>query len=321
MPTARKAISLTTDSKAIAATMPSWRSRLSRWRVPKTIVKPASASATIQRTVLPPGPGDRRRAARRLSQQLVSAVDRLQLQRDIRHDADHGDRRHQAGQQRALAITAGDEIGDRRDAVGARDADHLADHQPGQQHRQHRAEVDRQKPDAARSGTADTAEIGPRGAVDGDRQRIDPGVADHRALLRRRAGRPTRRRRTAAAGTRTRRRAPATATTSSIAVVCSINQARTAMNSAQTINSAAGNKGTPASASSRSHKASSGKLNSSSARANRPTSAGATSCCAWCAPCSQSLAPADAPASRPMQPARRLIHRPCSWTRNREHAD
>ena len=45
-PTARKATSLTTDSKAMAATMPSCRSALSRCRVPKTMVKAASASAT-----------------------------------------------------------------------------------------------------------------------------------------------------------------------------------------------------------------------------------------------------------------------------------
>ncbi len=45
MPTARKASSLTTDSSAIAATMPSWRSLVSRWRVPKATVKPASTSA------------------------------------------------------------------------------------------------------------------------------------------------------------------------------------------------------------------------------------------------------------------------------------
>jgi hypothetical protein len=43
---ARKATSLTSDSKAIAATMPSWRSALSRRRAPNTMVKPASASAT-----------------------------------------------------------------------------------------------------------------------------------------------------------------------------------------------------------------------------------------------------------------------------------
>ena len=45
-PTARKATSLTADSKAIAATMPSCRSARSRWRVPNTMAKAASASAT-----------------------------------------------------------------------------------------------------------------------------------------------------------------------------------------------------------------------------------------------------------------------------------
>jgi hypothetical protein len=37
---------LTTDSNAIAATMPSCRSALSSRRAPNTMVKPASASAT-----------------------------------------------------------------------------------------------------------------------------------------------------------------------------------------------------------------------------------------------------------------------------------
>ncbi len=45
MPMARNASSLTTDSSAIAATMPSWRSEASRCRVPKAIVKPASSRA------------------------------------------------------------------------------------------------------------------------------------------------------------------------------------------------------------------------------------------------------------------------------------
>ena len=45
-PTARKATSLTTDSKAMAATMPSWRSLASSLRVPNTMVKAASTSAT-----------------------------------------------------------------------------------------------------------------------------------------------------------------------------------------------------------------------------------------------------------------------------------
>ena len=56
MPTARKARTLTTDSAAMAATMPSWRSVLSRWRVPKAIVKPASTSATIRAMIGVPCP-------------------------------------------------------------------------------------------------------------------------------------------------------------------------------------------------------------------------------------------------------------------------
>ncbi|WP_293412701.1 hypothetical protein [Piscinibacter sp.] len=47
---------MTTDSKAIAATMPSWRSLVSRWRVPKATVKPASASAMYSVLSLHQGP-------------------------------------------------------------------------------------------------------------------------------------------------------------------------------------------------------------------------------------------------------------------------
>jgi hypothetical protein len=50
IPTARNASSLTSDSKAIAATMPSWCSAASRCRVPNAIVNAARISAT-QRAV------------------------------------------------------------------------------------------------------------------------------------------------------------------------------------------------------------------------------------------------------------------------------
>ena len=43
--------------------------------------------------------------------------DRLQLQRDVGDDPDHGDDRHQAAQQLALAVARGDEVGDGGDAV------------------------------------------------------------------------------------------------------------------------------------------------------------------------------------------------------------
>jgi hypothetical protein len=46
MPTARKATSFTMDSKAMAATIPSWRSETSSVRVPNAMVKSAMNIAT-----------------------------------------------------------------------------------------------------------------------------------------------------------------------------------------------------------------------------------------------------------------------------------
>ncbi len=48
MPTAMKAPSLTMDSKATAATIPSCRSLASRWRVPNRMVNAANTSATMK---------------------------------------------------------------------------------------------------------------------------------------------------------------------------------------------------------------------------------------------------------------------------------
>ena len=138
-----------------------------------------------QERAVPP-PGDAGAAALRAGgQQVIAGGHRLQLQRDVGHDADDGDQRDERGERRALAVAAGDEVGDRGDAVGPGDADHLAHHDPGEQHRQHRPEVDRQEPDPGRRRPPDAAEIGPGGAVDRQRQRVDPGVADHRAAERR----------------------------------------------------------------------------------------------------------------------------------------
>ena len=49
-PTARKAISLTIDSAAIASIKPSWCSVASVWRVPNSTAKVAIASATNSAT-------------------------------------------------------------------------------------------------------------------------------------------------------------------------------------------------------------------------------------------------------------------------------
>ena len=47
-----------------------------------------------------------------LQQHVEAGGDRLQLQRDVRHDADHRDPAHQAAQERRLAVARGDEVGD-----------------------------------------------------------------------------------------------------------------------------------------------------------------------------------------------------------------
>ena len=110
-----------------------------------------------------------------------AARHRLELERDIRNRSDDRDDGDGRSDRLALAVAAGDEVGDRGDAPGARDADHLAQHAPGQHHRQRRPQVDGQEPQPGGGGAADAAEVGPGAAVDRQAQGIDPGVADHAA--------------------------------------------------------------------------------------------------------------------------------------------
>ena len=135
----------------------------------------------VERAVGPPGAD--RSGGRGSGEHLVAGGHRLQLQRDVGDDADHGDQRDKRGEQRALAVAAGDEVGDRGDAVGPRDPHDLAQHDPGQQHRQRRPEVDRQEPDPGARRPSDAAEVGPGGAEHPPGQRVDGGVVDHRTPL------------------------------------------------------------------------------------------------------------------------------------------
>ena len=183
-PTARNASSLTSDSNAIAATMPWWCSAASRWRVPKAMVNAARIKAIHKRRVL----ADRRRAELRrhddlgiLHEDREAVRYRLQLQRDVRKDADHRDDGDEAAEQRALAIARGDEVGERGDAVLLRDAQDLAHHDPPQRDHQRRTDVDRQEADAVARRAADAAVERPRGRIDRERQAVDVRVRDHRA--------------------------------------------------------------------------------------------------------------------------------------------
>ena len=80
----------------------------------------------------------------------------LQLQCDVGHDANDRDYRHQSGEQLALAVTRGDEVGNRGNAVGLADAQHLDQDADEQQH-QRRTNIDGQEGEPARRRSPDTA--------------------------------------------------------------------------------------------------------------------------------------------------------------------
>ena len=106
---------------------------------------------------------------------------RLELQGDVGNHADHRDHRYQATEQLALAITRGDEVSDRGDAVGLGHTDHLVQDEAGQREQQGRAQVNRQETDAAGRGAADAAIEGPGRAIHAQRKRIHHRIGNQRA--------------------------------------------------------------------------------------------------------------------------------------------
>ena len=124
--------------------------------------------------------------------------------------------------------------------------------------------------DSVRVGGRLISSPGPGAAVRRHRQRIDPGIADHRAALARApvaVGRHREQQQQVGEGhTDDQRRVDHQSSRPS-----RIN-ASAAISSAQSTNSTAGNSGRPKTVSSRSHSASSGKLNSASAAQNRASS-------------------------------------------------
>ena len=97
----------------------------------------------------------------------------FELQRDIGNGADDGDQRDGCRHRLALAVTRGDEVGD-RGGVLRLGQPHDADEQRREQaDHQRRADIDGEEFVAGARGRADRAEEGPRGAIDRQRQRID----------------------------------------------------------------------------------------------------------------------------------------------------
>ncbi len=111
-------------------------------------------------------------------EQCIARGHGLELQCNVGNDAHHGHQRHQRGEQLAFAIAAGDEVGNRGDAVRLGNANHLAQHRPAQHHGQRGPQVDGQEPHATCGRALDAAKVGPGGAVHRHRQRVHPGPGD-----------------------------------------------------------------------------------------------------------------------------------------------
>ncbi len=97
----------------------------------------------------------------------------LELERDIGNRSDDRDQRDGGGNRLALAVTRGDEIGDRGDVLRFRELDHAAQQRRAERDHQHRADIDREKIHAGAGGETDRTEERPGRAVDRQRQRID----------------------------------------------------------------------------------------------------------------------------------------------------
>jgi len=135
----------------------------------------------VERAVLDDRQGHglgRHHDVRVLQEDGEAARDRLQLERDVRDDADDRDDRHEPAQRLALAVAGGDEVGDRGDAVRLADADDLPPDVPPQPHHERRPQVHRQEADAARGGAPHAAVEGPGRAVDREREGVDVRVRD-----------------------------------------------------------------------------------------------------------------------------------------------
>ncbi|MCY1345726.1 hypothetical protein D9M69_317910 [compost metagenome] len=126
-----------------------------------------------QRRVLGAGAGGVGAGA---DQQVHPEDDALELQGDVGQHADQADQRHHHRQGLGLAIARGDEVGDGGDVLLLADEHHLLHHPGCQQQQEYRAEVDGQEVPDLSGGLADGAEEGPAGAVDRQRQAVDPGA-------------------------------------------------------------------------------------------------------------------------------------------------
>ncbi len=99
---------------------------------------------------------------------------RLELQRDVGHRADDRDSGDGGRHRLVFAVAGADEVRDRGDVVGFRQLDHAAQDTGPEPDHQDRSDIDGEEVGRGTGGEADRAEERPGGAVDRQRQRIDP---------------------------------------------------------------------------------------------------------------------------------------------------
>jgi hypothetical protein len=138
----------------------------------------------VQSRVMPHGRPARGRDGRHVRIHVQNGEARghgFELQRYVRHDSHNSDNGHQSAYERTLPIAGSDEIGNGGNAMRLRDAYDLAQHKPPEGRHQGGPEVDGQKAHTPCRSASHASVEGPRGAVDGDGERIDVRVTDNRA--------------------------------------------------------------------------------------------------------------------------------------------
>ena len=109
----------------------------------------------------------------RVGQQRKAHRHRLQLQGDVRDQAEHRDQGHARSEPCILAQAGSDQVGDGGGVAGPCQL-HQLQHQPrAERVQQQRADEGRRQRPVVACGLGDCAEEGPRSAVDRQRQRVD----------------------------------------------------------------------------------------------------------------------------------------------------
>jgi hypothetical protein len=168
---------LINDSKAIASTTPCALALVRR--VPNSIANNAISSAASAELSRPVRVALREQPA---GEQIEALRHRLELQRDVRHQAEQRDAGRQRADGRALAEARGEQIGNRGAVAAARLLHQAHQQRPGQQVQEDGADKSGRHPPAMPQRLGHRAVEGPRGAIDRQRQCVDPAPVPREGL-------------------------------------------------------------------------------------------------------------------------------------------